>query len=48
MENYCEQTASSMLYLILEILGVKNQNVDHAASHLGKGNAIANQAKVSA
>lgn len=36
LENYAEQTYSSLLYLILETLNVKNLNIDHIASHLGK------------
>eukprot|EP01126_Amoeba_proteus_P040429 TRINITY_DN4312_c0_g1_i6.p1 TRINITY_DN4312_c0_g1~~TRINITY_DN4312_c0_g1_i6.p1 ORF type:complete len:263 (+),score=61.21 TRINITY_DN4312_c0_g1_i6:223-1011(+) len=36
MEEYCEETASCLLYLTLEILGVKNTAADHVASHLGK------------
>lgn len=35
LEKYCEETSSSLLYLTLEILGVKDTNADHAASHLG-------------
>lgn len=36
VEEYCENTSSSLLYLTLEVMGVKNQNADHAASHIGK------------
>lgn len=36
MEQYCEETSSSLLYLNLEIMGVRNQHADHAASHFGR------------
>ncbi|CAO3610948.1 unnamed protein product [Mucor hiemalis] len=36
MENYSENTQSSLLYLQLESLGVKDVNADHAISHIGK------------
>ncbi|KAI9300828.1 isoprenoid synthase domain-containing protein [Cunninghamella echinulata] len=36
MENYGENTASSLLYLQLESLGVRDVQVDHIVSHLGK------------
>ncbi|KAL1930794.1 hypothetical protein VTP01DRAFT_10956 [Rhizomucor pusillus] len=36
MESYSENTASSLLYLHLESLGIKDVNADHALSHLGK------------
>ncbi|KAI9256948.1 Squalene/phytoene synthase [Sporodiniella umbellata] len=36
MENYAENTQSSLLYLQLESLGVKDVNADHAVSHIGK------------
>ncbi|KAI8144995.1 isoprenoid synthase domain-containing protein [Fennellomyces sp. T-0311] len=36
MENYSENTASSLLYLQLESLGIKDVNADHAISHIGK------------
>jgi NADH dehydrogenase [ubiquinone] 1 alpha subcomplex assembly factor 6 len=42
MENYAEETVSSVLYLLLEILGVRNVHADHAASHLGKAQGITN------
>jgi hypothetical protein len=35
VEQYAENTASIMLYLTAECLGIKNVNMDHAASHLG-------------
>ncbi|XP_033626407.1 NADH dehydrogenase (ubiquinone) complex I, assembly factor 6-like isoform X1 [Asterias rubens] len=40
VENYAENTASSLLYLTLEALGVKDVNADHAASHIGKAHGI--------
>ncbi len=36
VEEYAEQTASSLYYLSLETMGVKNVNADHVASHIGK------------
>ncbi|CAO3658624.1 unnamed protein product [Rhizopus stolonifer] len=41
MENYSENTHSSLLYLQLESLGIKDVNADHAISHLGKMIGIA-------
>lgn len=42
MENYAEETVSSVNYLVLEALNCKNVNADHAASHLGKAQGITN------
>lgn len=42
MEQYAEETVSSVNYLILEALNCKNVNADHAASHLGKAQGITN------
>ncbi|XP_057638139.1 NADH dehydrogenase (ubiquinone) complex I, assembly factor 6-like [Chionomys nivalis] len=36
LENYAENMQSSLLYLTLEVLGVKDLHADHAASHIGK------------
>ncbi|CDH59283.1 nadh dehydrogenase complex assembly factor 6 [Lichtheimia corymbifera JMRC:FSU:9682] len=36
MESYSENTASALLYLQLESLGIKDVNADHAISHVGK------------
>ena len=36
METYSENTYSSLLYLMLETVGVKDVAHDHIASHLGK------------
>ncbi|XP_038069404.1 NADH dehydrogenase (ubiquinone) complex I, assembly factor 6-like [Patiria miniata] len=40
LETYAENTSSSLLYLTLEALGVKDVNADHAASHIGKAQGI--------
>ncbi|XP_044933887.1 NADH dehydrogenase (ubiquinone) complex I, assembly factor 6 isoform X2 [Mustela putorius furo] len=40
LENYAENTQSALLYLTLEILGVKDIHADHAASHIGKAQGI--------
>lgn len=40
LEAYSENTQSSLLYLLLECLGVKNVHADHAASHIGKAQGI--------
>lgn len=36
MEDYAENTRSSILYLLLESAGIKDVKVDHVASHVGK------------
>ncbi|KAJ3339723.1 NADH dehydrogenase (ubiquinone) complex I, assembly factor 6 [Gonapodya sp. JEL0774] len=41
LELYAEHTASSLLYLHLQTLGVISLQADHAASHLGKALGIA-------
>lgn len=41
VEDYAENTHSSLLYLTLESLGVQDITADHAASHLGKAETIA-------
>ncbi|XP_037726895.1 NADH dehydrogenase (ubiquinone) complex I, assembly factor 6 homolog [Drosophila subpulchrella] len=41
LEEYAEQTFSSLLLLLLEVAGVRDLQVDHAASHLGKAQGIA-------
>jgi NADH dehydrogenase [ubiquinone] 1 alpha subcomplex assembly factor 6 len=41
LEEYSEETASSLLYLSLECAGIRNTNADHAASHIGKALGIA-------
>ncbi|KAM7382861.1 hypothetical protein PAMP_002559 [Pampus punctatissimus] len=40
LETYSENTQSSLIYLLLECLGVKNVHADHAASHIGKAQGI--------
>ncbi|KAJ8353962.1 hypothetical protein SKAU_G00215290 [Synaphobranchus kaupii] len=40
LEAYSENTHSSLLYLLLECLGVTNVHADHAASHIGKAHGI--------
>ncbi|CAH2104489.1 unnamed protein product [Euphydryas editha] len=42
LEKYTENTVSTIYYLILGIAGVTNVHADHAASHLGKAQGIAN------
>ncbi|XP_017063717.1 NADH dehydrogenase (ubiquinone) complex I, assembly factor 6 homolog [Drosophila eugracilis] len=41
LEEYAEQAFSSLLLLLLEVGGVRDLQVDHAASHLGKAQGIA-------
>jgi NADH dehydrogenase [ubiquinone] 1 alpha subcomplex assembly factor 6 len=36
LENYAEDTSSSLFYLGMESMGIRNLNADHAASHIGK------------
>nr|KAG5703443.1 hypothetical protein BaRGS_022492 [Batillaria attramentaria] len=40
VELYAENTASTLHYLMLECLGVKNVHADHAASHIGKAQGV--------
>lgn len=40
LEDHSENTVSSVLYLILECLGIKDVQADHAASHLGKAMGV--------
>ncbi|XP_055892662.1 NADH dehydrogenase (ubiquinone) complex I, assembly factor 6-like [Biomphalaria glabrata] len=40
VEDYAENVNSSLYYLLLECLGIKNIHSDHAASHLGKAQGI--------
>ena len=40
LESYAEETASSLFYLHLEALGIKNRNLEHACGHLGKSLGI--------
>ncbi|KAI8817577.1 isoprenoid synthase domain-containing protein [Fimicolochytrium jonesii] len=41
LEKYAENTASSLLYLQLEALGIRNHDAEHAAGHVGKAIGIA-------
>ncbi|XP_037942795.1 NADH dehydrogenase (ubiquinone) complex I, assembly factor 6 homolog [Teleopsis dalmanni] len=41
LEEYAEQTFSSIIYLLVELYGIKDLQVDHAVSHLGKAQGIA-------
>jgi NADH dehydrogenase [ubiquinone] 1 alpha subcomplex assembly factor 6 len=38
--RYAENTASSLMYLTLEALGIRDNHADHAASHVGKALGI--------
>ncbi|CAL9705060.1 unnamed protein product [Knipowitschia caucasica] len=40
LETYSENTQSSLLYLLLEAVGIKDVHADHAASHIGKAQGI--------
>ncbi|XP_070822561.1 NADH dehydrogenase (ubiquinone) complex I, assembly factor 6 isoform X2 [Chaetodon trifascialis] len=40
LEAYSENTQSSLLYLLLQCLGLKDVHADHAASHIGKAQGI--------
>ncbi|KAK2845160.1 hypothetical protein Q5P01_011819 [Channa striata] len=40
LELYSENTQSSLMYLLLECLGLKDVHADHAASHIGKAQGI--------
>jgi len=40
LETYAETTVSSVNYLLLETLGIRDVRVDHAASHLGKAQGL--------
>ncbi|XP_067887658.1 NADH dehydrogenase (ubiquinone) complex I, assembly factor 6 [Heterodontus francisci] len=40
LESYAENAQSSFIYLMLEVLGVKDIHADHAASHIGKAQGI--------
>lgn len=42
LEQYTEISTSSIYYLLLKIGSIQDLNVDHAASHLGKAQGIAN------
>ncbi|XP_064555057.1 NADH dehydrogenase (ubiquinone) complex I, assembly factor 6 homolog [Drosophila montana] len=40
LEDYADQTCSSLLHLLVQLSGVQDIQVDHAASHLGKAQGI--------
>ncbi|XP_075684148.1 NADH dehydrogenase (ubiquinone) complex I, assembly factor 6 isoform X1 [Rhinoderma darwinii] len=40
LETYAENTQSSLLYLTLETLGIRDVHADHAASHIGKAQGV--------
>lgn len=42
VESYAENTSSSLLYLVLQSLGIQDVHADHAASHIGKSQGIVN------
>lgn len=42
MEQYAEETVSSVFHLLAKILNSQNIDVDHAISHLGKAQGITN------
>lgn len=42
LEQYVETSTSSIYYVLLKIFGTDDMNADHAASHLGKAQGIAN------
>lgn len=42
LEQYVENTNSSLFYLMLKIGGIASLHADHAASHLGKAQGICN------
>lgn len=42
IEKYAEDSVSAIYYSILSVAGVANVHADHAASHLGKAQGIAN------
>lgn len=42
LEAYANNTASTLLYLLLDLSDVRNTEADHAAAHLGKAIGIAN------
>lgn len=42
MEAYCENSVSSVYYLLLEGANVQNIHADHVASHLGRAQGLTN------
>lgn len=41
LETYAENSVSSVLYLTLECLSIRNVHADHAASHIGRAQGLA-------
>ncbi|EGD76258.1 hypothetical protein PTSG_00961 [Salpingoeca rosetta] len=39
-ENYAEHTCSSLYYLTLECMGIRDQHADHVASHIGRAEGL--------
>lgn len=42
LEQYAEESVSSIYYLLAKIVGIENVDMDHAVSHLGKAQGIVN------
>ncbi|XP_068621457.1 NADH dehydrogenase (ubiquinone) complex I, assembly factor 6 [Battus philenor] len=42
LEKYVDETVSSIFHLLLSLAGIKDIHADHAASHLGKSQGLAN------
>jgi UDP-N-acetylmuramate-alanine ligase len=40
LENYAEFAHSSLLYLLLEVLGINNEQIQISASHVGVSSGI--------
>lgn len=40
IEDYGENTKSAVLYLLLELIGIKDENVNHVASHIGRSQGV--------
>lgn len=40
LEQYAEDTVSTILYMTLQVGGIKSTSADHAASHIGKASGI--------
>ncbi|KAF5947359.1 hypothetical protein HYC85_013316 [Camellia sinensis] len=40
LEQYAENTVSTILYMILQAGGIKSTAADHAASHIGKASGL--------
>ena len=42
LEAYAHASSSTLLFLLLDLTGIRNTEADHAATHLGKAVGIAN------